>query len=1554
MKSHSTPIIWPNWLSSKAEVGAFDPSRLSSKEVIAVSKEQKKKIIFLYDPTRAAFSLPALIEVMNNSLFEQLHKDFEIYSYSDQDGLKGISSLTGILTVNNEFSHQSMWKTICINGKTQKDFITIGLSQSPDDLVRLWRLMMIGATEEINLVELVNFLKVIKPKELYYTVLNIFSHEISKTQAHIAYLMRLMSYPEDIGFHLERKLKFLPDGTDCEILINTQMYDALEKLRDHVGHDKFDGQMRAQKEEKEWSPAKYFHAIIAANPRLSIKDALIIVYPKLEIIQGDLNSTLLNAVFSMTQNWFEVYESPEMFSNDFKARQGFLKSLKLNQKFPNDIVMLALSLFQNILLSLVKPGITLNFSTYKEVILEIMVANTAFITAARKQKNYLERPCDFEKAFEEELEKHQDQAVKEVATPIGATDSFTNRSSVIYYGTTLSHQVSRSNGSNTITQAPLFDYLTSGSPPSWINSLVRMTPGAIFQLNADTEKFSEISPKRIKVIQPSESSSPGQHRLKIFTSQLVSMKIGEYYLLPLYHSELILAKCIGGSVFEDQFGRWFLTTHDLSQCEIELSLPYTTNADALAHVIDVDTYHDHQELLKSLDVWDTINNYFKPSSHAEDANAIEAFSSSNNDNISCNDRSQYLVRKFSVTKNVKFVTNGSHAFLLMTNPKTSKPLLIDCGGARVEITLEAMQEEFSKSPSLYQKQLSYVANTLNKKLSEAANNEEKTEKLSASDYLGNGAFCVIGDPLETAKTINSWGQGSACQYFPDASTFIRQAEQSLTTNAIFMINLDPWHTEDHSKREQLRLCLHEWLDKYRGSHTFILLTEHEFELKQDASFSSRVTKFYYQPECMPLEVVRNLSLTTHPSLMSLDITLILKEIYSQSEKGITTIAVPIAYSDEDRISWERLATIINSIQSTQYIYVYGQYHKLKNQVSIALQKCAINLDKLFADTVVTSSGDSKDTLIVTPDLLSFGLVDYMNSIADGSTITLFICQQLSMQQWFVLLNTASINQCHLVLTAADLSVIPYERHIKNTTINLGTKVLVSNAPRVTASRLLTGRNNTMLISAAELNGPDSLVSAGDHAEFNVFHMLQSGKNVILYANQALDMFGNLQQLLLPFFMGYTIDQGKRHLLSGNLTLVISSEDKCSIDYLSQLNLSVTKVLENFNGNLEQESEEAHPDEQGSQTISERELPLAFQSLPDLNAMRGDYLLPELCSPERRETIHSLWKHFGTREKGSDKVHGILIEGPSALGKTALIKQLFSHLGFFVFEGSSENYCQTKRGNVCYFYKHTGRESLQECIAHSKKYNHVMVIDEINGLSIKEQEIVADVLSNQKGGKKKLFLVGTYNPPYYPGREVCIAQLKKQCAQYSFKPYSPSESVSLFKLTLQLKYKLPLPMLDDLMNNIIITEGECDALLRIISSCFESSSAELMELAFLWTDEIFESAVTNFVVHYLQIVKNYNGLLPCSISASSKQLLSDIAFMSERPENKLSIAARLVNRSRATFFLPGISKSQEAVSQNIELSSLLGFFSDQAKEQHGKVPSKEQLNEVINSVINRKK
>ena len=197
-------------------------------------------------------------------------------------------------------------------------------------------------------------------------------------------------------------------------------------------------------------------------------------------------------------------------------------------------------------------------------------------------------------------------------------------------------------------------------------------------------------------------------------------------------------------------------------------------------------------------------------------------------------------------------------------------------------------------------------------------------------------------------------------------------------------------------------------------------------------------------------------------------------------------------------------------------------------------------------------------------------------------------------------------------------------------------------------------------------------------------------------------------------------------------------------------------------------------------------PLESQENTVLKKGLSDYVL----TPSRQEVCHLLTDVLALRESrqcpnanGAQRyggLNGVIIEGPSGIGKSQLVSELLEGLGF-----SNIRLRDARQESGKYFYKMPATMSFKlkcDMLLTAFDNGDVIVIDEINSSPMMEELLNTLLMGKSPQGKEPtragFTIVGTQNPPTMGGRCTASTALLRRLITVKLPAYTSQEMLDI--------------------------------------------------------------------------------------------------------------------------------------------------------------------------------
>ncbi len=1038
------------------------------------------------------------------------------------------------------------------------------------------------------------------------------------------------------------------------------------------------------------------------------------------------------------------------------------------------------------------------------------------------------------------------------------------------------------------------------SIPAWLENESRMAVGKVYhydgkKLSAETSSLSDLQP-----LLSTEKNNEGEYELEVFSKNLRNFEIVfprekkaskgfRYYLIPINHPDLRLIHCNqkDTEIVKDRLGRYILKTRDLKKCKVTLGIPNRPSS----NIIDNTNYQFFQEKLTEKGIGDIIQTFFNTN-----------FEPCNKQNIPCSERAQMLLKENPPLQAMcYYVENGTHAFLKIKGTNYS----LDLGGARVkkvyraeklpkktvvpkvisppphtlfnasEITEAKLWEEYyDTEKATYKKQLIQALNPVQE--------EKVLLPLEKEIFLSKGIQGVIGNPITTLQAISQWKiPSTAWQYYLDPNDFLKMIQENSTPDAgvTHVINLSPWYIPDQGQRDRLRVKLHEWLITYKDTHQIVLLTDDANSILQDRSMVSRMTGSYRAPNFVVNQEKSEETVApennNNTGLQTIDIHAILQIIQADLAKGKTNIIVPLFFSSEDNSAWSLLQNIIQEINITGKMYLDGQYYPEQgryNDVSIELKQVSLPLKNLFDEICPNQNSKFNENFIyyLNPHLAQYGLLSFLRK-HQGESISLVLTQALPEKIWYQLLSEAKKQGCTLCLHTSNRNYWPKDL------------VFHDDALFEFHHSVIQQSNESILIPIETLQCHDFFYSGQTDDPKNLVQRLIDGEHITLYAHDGLDNEADLQQLLMPLLNGYAIGlNGEYMSISGKLDLIISPKDEVSKQYFPWIPPAehVDSDAENATAQSESLEKTTHFNPiLSEQKKREETLNELYQQVPHIQ--EDDYVLPDRITEARQTNILNLWKLFGTLAEKINVFSCALIEGPSSIGKTTLAKLLLKKSNHTLVNVLNVHDLQTTNQPIAYVFK-GDEDILLTCLQHAKAQGQVLVLDEINTLSLSTQEKIIALLK-QENHTPGFCLIGTLNQGYYPGRESFLSELKYYSQPFVFEQYNQDElhdimRQKLIKLKLNNGEPVEPEFIEDVITSVSPSIEAKDGVLRLFTQSLQALSLPLVSLYWSWFQKRLAETSEPKLAEAKIIVNEETDARPKLIKIDETSKLSQASYM----------------------------------------------------------------------------
>ena len=205
-----------------------------------------------------------------------------------------------------------------------------------------------------------------------------------------------------------------------------------------------------------------------------------------------------------------------------------------------------------------------------------------------------------------------------------------------------------------------------------LQSLQRMSLNTLLQVD-EQGSIDEISPHNPQLLQP--KGHPPDKTVSIeFVNQAPLMPVPERdnnYWLPVLSNQQTLVTCKGGTVYQDDWGRWLLETNDLNQCQLTLAVSPEVSQQ---EILDLSNYDDAK--FDQIPGIDTIRAYFRGD------NPDYNYEQHNQADITCGDRVKHFFRqRKDLCSQIFFGKTPSHGYLYLSHEGDN--IRVDLGGGGV-------------------------------------------------------------------------------------------------------------------------------------------------------------------------------------------------------------------------------------------------------------------------------------------------------------------------------------------------------------------------------------------------------------------------------------------------------------------------------------------------------------------------------------------------------------------------------------------------------------------------------------------------------------------------------------------------------------------------------------------------------------------------------------------------------------------------------------------------------------------------------------------------------
>lgn len=149
-------------------------------------------------------------------------------------------------------------------------------------------------------------------------------------------------------------------------------------------------------------------------------------------------------------------------------------------------------------------------------------------------------------------------------------------------------------------------------------------------------------------------------------------------------------------------------------------------------------------------------------------------------------------------------------------------------------------------------------------------------------------------------------------------------------------------------------------------------------------------------------------------------------------------------------------------------------------------------------------------------------------------------------------------------------------------------------------------------------------------------------------------------------------------------------------------------------------------------------------------------LPEFCVvEEHKESLLALQWFLDIRKFSHAGIRQLILEGPSGVGKTHMIKSFLARLGYEEYVMTDDEAMMDSANLDLGFYHlpaNTSYENKKKLLERAHKQGAVVIFDECNS-SLLPENYVNNLLMDGTADKPGFFIIGTQNPGYYAGREM---------------------------------------------------------------------------------------------------------------------------------------------------------------------------------------------------------
>jgi hypothetical protein len=191
-------------------------------------------------------------------------------------------------------------------------------------------------------------------------------------------------------------------------------------------------------------------------------------------------------------------------------------------------------------------------------------------------------------------------------------------------------------------------------------------------------------------------------------------------------------------------------------------------------------------------------------------------------------------------------------------------------------------------------------------------------------------------------------------------------------------------------------------------------------------------------------------------------------------------------------------------------------------------------------------------------------------------------------------------------------------------------------------------------------------------------------------------------------------------------------------------------------------------------------PAAFENLP---ADKDDYILPSTRQLLWNNANHCLARREKALQDNSPLVRtGFLVEGPSGIGKSEMMLQTLKKQGFLAYDEDSKD-LEQKENTKVYFHITIGSENISEIILKAFHLGAVVIIDELNLLTQKDEELLTHLLEGRTPSKQDaehlgFFVLASQNSQLYAGRKPLSYALLSRLDRFYEMPYTKEDLLEI--------------------------------------------------------------------------------------------------------------------------------------------------------------------------------